>query len=316
MTLLEGSIDLLLASALPWLAWRLLRSSDLYQAVILFIAFGLLLALVWVQLDAIDLALAEAGIGAGLSGVLLFFALARLGAAPPPATSRHSRPWAHRLLLLLPVLLALLALAATTPTASRGLAGLVQAELPASGVGHPVTAVLLNFRAYDTLLETMVLLLAVVAVWSLQLCHPLCSPAPAGGVQLGLSRILWPLLLVTASYLLWRGTSAPGGAFQAAVLLAVGGLLLTLAGEPLQPAWQEGRLRLLLAGGILVFIAAAFGSLLYSGRLLAFPPWAAGRLIFAIEAALCLSIAGLLVAVVCGCIPWGAAKDKPQEPPR
>lgn len=39
----------------------------------------------------------------------------------------------------------------------------VAAQLPASGVDHPVTAVLLNFRGYDTLLEIAVLLVAVTA---------------------------------------------------------------------------------------------------------------------------------------------------------
>ncbi|MFN2337821.1 MAG: hypothetical protein ABR544_02485, partial [Gammaproteobacteria bacterium] len=38
---------------------------------------------------------------------------------------------------------------------------LVQEHLGTSGVSHPVTAVLLNFRAHDTLLEIGVLLLAV-----------------------------------------------------------------------------------------------------------------------------------------------------------
>ena len=44
----------------------------------LFIAFGLLMSLAWVRLDAPDIALAEAAIGAGLTGALLLAALARL----------------------------------------------------------------------------------------------------------------------------------------------------------------------------------------------------------------------------------------------
>ena len=41
------------------------------------LAYGLLLALVWVRLDAVDVALTEAAIG-GLSGILLVGAAARL----------------------------------------------------------------------------------------------------------------------------------------------------------------------------------------------------------------------------------------------
>ncbi|HSM22152.1 MAG TPA: hydrogen gas-evolving membrane-bound hydrogenase subunit E, partial [Rubrivivax sp.] len=53
------------------------------------------------------------------------------------------------------------------PVPRTRLAASVDAQLAASGVAHPVTAVLLNFRAYDTLLESIVLLVALVGVWSL-----------------------------------------------------------------------------------------------------------------------------------------------------
>ena len=43
-----------------------------------FIAFGLLMALVWVRLGAPDIALAEAAIGVGLTGAQLLVSLARL----------------------------------------------------------------------------------------------------------------------------------------------------------------------------------------------------------------------------------------------
>ena len=70
--------DLLLGAGLLWLAWRLLACPDLFKAIVLFISFGLLMALAWVRLDAPDVALAEAAIGAGLTGALLLAALARL----------------------------------------------------------------------------------------------------------------------------------------------------------------------------------------------------------------------------------------------
>ncbi len=70
--------DALLILALLWLAWRALACEDLFKGIVLFIAFGLLMALAWVRLNAPDIALAEAAIGAGLTGALLLSALARL----------------------------------------------------------------------------------------------------------------------------------------------------------------------------------------------------------------------------------------------
>jgi uncharacterized MnhB-related membrane protein len=69
------AFDLLLALALLWSAWRTLATPDIFRAVILFIVFGLLLTLVWSRLAAPDIALAEAAIGAGLTGALLLDAI-------------------------------------------------------------------------------------------------------------------------------------------------------------------------------------------------------------------------------------------------
>ncbi|HSM20709.1 MAG TPA: DUF4040 domain-containing protein, partial [Rubrivivax sp.] len=71
-------IDAPLAATLVWVAWRLLASPDLFKAVVLFIVFGLLMTLVWARLAAPDLALAEAAIGAGLTGALLLDAVGHL----------------------------------------------------------------------------------------------------------------------------------------------------------------------------------------------------------------------------------------------
>lgn len=72
------AFDLLLSAALLWSAWRTVNTTDLTRAVVLFIVFGLLMALAWARLDAPDIALAEAAIGAGLTGALLLDALGAL----------------------------------------------------------------------------------------------------------------------------------------------------------------------------------------------------------------------------------------------
>ncbi len=81
MTLLQWTFDIVLGLTLLWVAWRALTSEDLFKGIVLFIAFGLLMALAWVRLNAPDVALAEAAIGAGLTGALLLSALAKLESA-------------------------------------------------------------------------------------------------------------------------------------------------------------------------------------------------------------------------------------------
>lgn len=78
----EFWLDGLLVCALLATAAGALLSRDLFRAVVMFIAFGLLMSLAWVRLRAPDIALAEAIIGAGLSGVLFLDAVSHLRRSP------------------------------------------------------------------------------------------------------------------------------------------------------------------------------------------------------------------------------------------
>ncbi len=82
MTVLLWIFDAVLVLTLLALAVRALTVNDLLQTVVLFIAFGLFMALAWVRLNAPDIALAEAAIGAGLTGVLLLDAARQIIASP------------------------------------------------------------------------------------------------------------------------------------------------------------------------------------------------------------------------------------------
>jgi multicomponent Na+:H+ antiporter subunit G len=73
--------------ALVAVAWRAVSARELFAGVVLYIAFGLLLALTWVRLDAPDIALAEAAVGAGITGALLLDAAAEIRRRRPPAAA-------------------------------------------------------------------------------------------------------------------------------------------------------------------------------------------------------------------------------------
>ena len=98
--------------------------------------------------------------------------------------------------LLLPLILALAAGLGYTvlslPDQVQGLQGAVADQLEKSGVTNPVTAVLLNFRGYDTLLEMVVLLLALLGVWSLGAQPAVRTESDPGPVLDTLTRLLVP----------------------------------------------------------------------------------------------------------------------------
>jgi uncharacterized MnhB-related membrane protein len=88
--MIVNAFDITLCFTLVWLAMQILLSADLFKAVVLFIAFGLLMALGWVRLQAPEVALAEAAIGSGLTGVLFLSALRRM-ASTRQGERRHDR---------------------------------------------------------------------------------------------------------------------------------------------------------------------------------------------------------------------------------
>lgn len=212
-------------------------------------------------------------------------------------------PRAARVLLALVLLavfvglaLAVLALAEPAP----GLAAAVAGRIGDSGVSHPVTAVLLNFRGYDTLLELVVLVLALVGTWSVGRARGCAGNAP-GPLLRQLPRLLAPLMVLVAGYLLWAGAHAPGGAFQAGSLLGGVGILLCLSGQPL-PGWAQALvLRLAVVLGVAVFAAlGAAAALLPGAAPLDWPPAQAKTLILTIELAAMLSIGVVLAALFAG----------------
>ncbi|WP_177418374.1 hydrogen gas-evolving membrane-bound hydrogenase subunit E [endosymbiont of Lamellibrachia barhami] len=194
------------------------------------------------------------------------------------------------------------------PTQTPGLSDFVTENIETSGARNPVTAVLLNFRGYDTLLEMGVLLLALLGVWSLS-SAPEQSEASPGPVLDMLSRLLVPLLILVAGYLLWVGARAPGGAFQAGAVLGAAGVLLLLVG------WRPGArfsglpLRITLVMGLGAFVAVGLVLILVGRRLLEYPPPFAAALILLIEAAATLSIGITLAALFLG----GRPEERPQR---
>ncbi len=302
---LEWAIDILLGSGLLWFAWRALVCPDLFRAIVMFIAFGLLMALAWVRLDAPDVALAEAAIGAGLTGALLLAAFARLRSVEgseqefsDPGNGGLRLQWLPLLLIWL-LAVGLGYVIVSLPTDAAGLGAAVTENLADSGVSNPVTAVLLNYRSYDTLLETVVLLVALLAVWSFGKMPTRREVAP-GRVLETLARLLAPVMILVAAYLLWVGAHAPGGAFQAGSVLSAAGVLMLLAGWRLRTSLTALPLRLVLIAGPAMFLSMAMVTLLIEGRLLEYPREHAGLLILVLEATATLSIAATLVALFAG----------------
>jgi multisubunit Na+/H+ antiporter MnhB subunit len=301
------ALDLTLGASLLLVATAMFRAADAFSSIVLYITFGLLMALTWTRLGALDLALAEAAIGASVTGSLLLRGLAdmerrqrllRIG----EEAHRRRRGRAGRLLgfiVLVPLGGALLFVVSTLPLEREGLSALAFAGLAASGIESPVTAVLLSYRAFDTLMELAVLWLAVMGAWGLALPPP-ARVAAAEPVLLSNVRLLAPASLLVGGYLLWLGAHAPGGAFQAGAVLAGASVLILLTRRPEAGGLTDLALRGALVFGLATFCVVGFASLSAGQPFLFYRGAPAKSVILVVEAAATISIAAALAAIFAG----------------
>ena len=150
----------------------------------------------------------------------------------------------------------------------RNLVDAVQEALPVSQVGNPVTAVLLDYRGYDTLLEFGVLLLAWLAAATVA-GQVATTPQPASPpIDRSMGRLLIAPIVLTSAYVLWAGADAPGGAFQAGAIGASAAVVLRLSGTAVRPL--PGQI-LLAPVAFAVFLAVALACLVVTGVFLGYP---------------------------------------------
>lgn len=72
-------VDIILLGFVTFAAIAVIRAKDLFSAVILSGVYSLLMAMVWTNMRALDVAFTEAAVGAGISTVLLLGALVWCG---------------------------------------------------------------------------------------------------------------------------------------------------------------------------------------------------------------------------------------------
>ena len=283
-------------------------SRDTFAAIVGYLAYGLLLTLAWMQLRGPDVALTEAAIGGGLTGAMLIAAATRLRGSDASASKALPRPAVRALgaISSAGVACAIAWSFAALPQPAPTLATEAFSSMSVLGVKNPVTAVLLGFRALDTLLEAIVLVLALIGVWSL-------APDKAWGGRLGLrqhahpdgmlayaARFLPPIGIVVGVYIFWIGADLPGGKFQGATLLAAMWLLVWMAGLADAPSVDRRWLRALLVAGPLVFVAIGVVGAYTAGAFLAYPGDLAKPLIVVIEIALMPTLTLMLALVLIG----------------
>jgi multicomponent Na+:H+ antiporter subunit B len=144
---------------------------NLFAVVVLGGAYSFLMATALVALDAVDVAMTEASVGAGISTVLLLGALYLCGGE---AAKPMRQPWLP--LLVVAVVGGMLVYGTVglpafsdpqAPIHTHVVPRYLNDAVRETGVPNVVTAVLASYRGYDTLGETSVVFTAGVGVVAL-----------------------------------------------------------------------------------------------------------------------------------------------------
>ncbi len=304
-------------------AVAIVRTKNLFVAVMLLGIFSLLIAANFFILDAADVALTEAAVGAGISTVLFLSALA--------LTSEHEfTATPHRWLSLAVVVSATLVLIYATfdkPTFGDINAPVHQHVAPwylektpeYIDIPNVVTAVLGSFRGYDTLGEVFVVFTAGIGVLFLLSARRGTSNAgrrrPAEPVaSIGLredliprviGRLLVPIILLFGLYVQFHGEYGPGGGFQAGALIAAGFILYALVeGEQRTlEALPKSALMALTVTGALLYGGVGLAGILLGSEFLDYSVLAANPVkgqqmgIILIEAGVGLTVTGVLLSI-------------------
>ena len=276
---MEYLIDIVLLGLLMITGFAIVRMRSLLAVAMLTSIYSLLSASLFVVLDAVDVALTEAAIGAGISTILILATVA--------LTSDEEKAPQHTPLLPLLVVIATgAALIYGTldmphygdPAAPvhRHVAPDYLHATPADiGVTNVVTSVLASYRGYDTLGEVTVIFTAAIGVLTLLGYRTRRRNSQGPGnrklvVLRVIAKLFFPLILLFALYVLFHGDYGPGGGFQAGVIFATGFILYALAyglGNA-QRVIPHQLLRIMAAVGVLIYAGVGFESILLGGNFL------------------------------------------------
>jgi len=299
----------------------IVRAGNLFVAVMLTGIFSLIMAAVFFVLDAADVALTEAAVGAGISTVLLLGALA--------LTPSRERVKGHRRWLPLAVVSStvLVVVYATfekprlgdpeAPVHQHVAPWYLEKTPELLDIPNVVTAVLGSFRGYDTLGEVVVVLTAGIGVlFLLGLPGEFGDRRPEdlarGRTYLShhlipqvVGRLVVPFILLFALYVQFHGEYGPGGGFQAGAIFAAGIILYALI-EGEREALEVISPRLLIimmCCGALLYGGVGVATLLLGGNFLEYGVLASDPVkgqqwgLILIELGVGITVAGVMLAI-------------------
>ena len=295
-------------------------SKRLISIVTAFAALSLSLCVLYLLLDAPDVALTEAADGAAFSGALLWLTAENLQlefrsqlSIPLDQAARYKNYLIYFAITLFAALLLYIGQdmpefgGMYTPLHSPVSDQYLLRTEQEIGVQNVVSAILAVYRGVDTLGEVFVIVIAGMIIASLLPMGINCTQRDTNSAILRASTaILTPILLLFATYVLTHGTNSPGGGFQAGVLFATAGLVLGLVTSKayLQRNFRERTLQCVQALAVLCYPLLGLAALVYGKPFLTYSAFMANILaITSLEICIGIAVAATLMRIIIHLFP-------------
>ena len=253
---------------------------DLLGAAVVFGVYSFLMCLLWTEMGAVDVAFTEAAVGAGVSTVLFFAAVHR---SSRQVKSRVSGRMLYKGIGLLAsgMMGGVLFYASTdfpdwadptSPASTHLSPHFITKTIEETSVPNIVTSVLADYRSFDTMFETAVVLtagLAVLIILRLGGCRT-AGPVREKAASIHkayddtiirfIARLIVPFMQLFALYVIAHGHHSPGGGFQGGVILGASFILLAISYDLKMVLGRiNEKAALLLANtGILIYAGIGF----------------------------------------------------------
>ncbi len=303
---------------------------DLLSAIMVFSVFSLSMAIEWVRLNAVDVAITEAAVGAGITTVLF---MAVLSKTVRKETVQRGSAW---LALLMTVVVTVFLMYGTVdlpnlrdptiPPSTHVAPEYLERSYKDTGAINVVAAILASYRGYDTLGEvTVVSTAGMCAILLLRMLRKKeddngetkqesyiqpKSVNQAGEVSfLGISKVITrmmiPFIQLYGLYVITHGDYGPGGGFQGGVILAVSIMLYVLSNDQ-----RAGYKRIsqkstdtLISSGVLIYGGIGILALILGGNYLQYnallpdPKLASHLGILGIEIGIGITVAAVMITL-------------------
>jgi len=204
-----------------------IRSSNILITILLNASFSIFTVIMYLALDAPDVAMTEAAV----SLLTSIFAIYTIKATYEGEYSFKEKANIFALILCLTLAICLMYAGFDLPIFGEKKDSIQYIDSTVNDIGIPslVTAILASYRGYDTLFETIVIVIAGMSVLMISNVKPSNIKDKPDLLNLTTTRFMISFILLFAFYLQFHSEISPGGGFQAGSIIALALIVYDMA---------------------------------------------------------------------------------------